>query len=79
MKKVTALLYIFCIIAFTIAIYQFTDARIFESIDDKKKRYDMAVEYGYKDEIDITAEEIEISEKEAEEVLMLRKKRRTNQ
>ena len=55
---------------------QFTDSRIFESIDDKKKRYDMAIGYGYKDEIDITAEEMEISGKEAEEVIRIRKERR---
>lgn len=44
---------------------RFADNRIFESPDEKKKRYDMALEYGYKDEVDITMEELEISEEEA--------------
>jgi hypothetical protein len=54
---------------------RFTEAKIFESIDDKKKRYDMALGYGYKDKIDITAEELEVSEEEAKEILSARKER----
>jgi hypothetical protein len=56
---------------------RFTEAKIFESIDDKKKRYDMALAYGYKDEIDITAEELEVSESEAMEIIKTRKERTT--
>ncbi len=56
---------------------RFTDAKIFETIDDKKKRYDMALEYGYKDRIDITAEELEVREEEAKEIISERKKRNT--
>lgn len=55
---------------------QFMDARIYESTDERKKRYDMALGYGYKDEIDITMEELEISEAEAVERIEVRKKRR---
>lgn len=55
---------------------RFTEAKLFESIDDKKKRYDMALEYGYKDEIDITAEELEVSETEAVEIIKTRKERK---
>lgn len=54
---------------------RFTDARIFESLDDRKKRYDMALEYGYKDKIDIAAEELEVSEEEAAEIIKTRKER----
>ena len=57
---------------------RFTEANVFESTDDKKKRYDMALEYGYKDEIDIAAEELEISETEAMEVIKVRKERKIN-
>ncbi len=56
----------------------FTGANVFESTDDKKKRYDMALQYGYKDEIDIAAEELEISEKEAIDVIKSRKERKLN-
>lgn len=54
---------------------RFTEAKIFESIDDKKKRYDMALEFGYKDEIDIAVEELEVSEDEAKEIIRVRKER----
>ncbi|MBZ0204251.1 MAG: hypothetical protein K8I03_14645 [Ignavibacteria bacterium] len=53
---------------------RFADSRIFESTDEKKKRHDMAIQYGFKDEIDITMEELEISEEEA----IKRIKERTN-
>ncbi len=43
---------------------QFTDAKLFETIDDKKKRYDMALEYGYKDKIEIARAELEVREEE---------------
>ncbi len=56
---------------------RFTEAKIFESIDDKKKRYDMSIEYGYKDEIDIASEELEVSEEEAKEIMRVRSQRRT--
>ncbi len=55
---------------------RFDDSRIFESTDEKKKRYDMALEYGFKDEIDIAMEELEISEKEAIERIKARTNRR---
>ncbi len=55
---------------------RFTDAKIFETIDDKKKRYDMALGYGYKDEIDITAEELEVSEAEAIDIIKAKKERK---
>jgi hypothetical protein len=55
---------------------RFVDLNIFESVDDKKKKYDMALEYGYKDEIDIAMEELEISEEEAAERIRSRKERR---
>ncbi|MEO8513708.1 MAG: hypothetical protein ABI543_09125, partial [Ignavibacteria bacterium] len=55
---------------------RFTEAKLFESIDDKKKRYDMAIEFGYKDEIDITSEELEVSEAEAIEIIKVRKERK---
>lgn len=41
----------------------------------EKKRYDMALEYGYKDKIDIAAEELEVSEEEAAEIIKIRKER----
>ena len=53
----------------------FTESNLFETPDDKKKRYDMALEYGYKDKIDITSEELEISEEEAKAILNIRKNR----
>ncbi|MCC6865756.1 MAG: hypothetical protein IT280_06300 [Ignavibacteria bacterium] len=53
----------------------FTEARIFETIDEKRKRYDMALAIGYKDRIDITAEELECSEAEAIELLRKRDNR----
>ena len=56
---------------------QFTDAKLFETIDDKKKRYDMALEFGYKDKIDIAQEELEVSEEEAMEIIKVRKERMT--
>ncbi len=57
---------------------RFSESKIFESPEDRKKRYDMALEYGYKDKIDITAEELEISEDEAKEVLSIRKERNSS-
>ena len=55
---------------------RFTEANVFETADDKKKRYDMALEYSYKDEIDIASEELEISETEAMEVIKIRRERK---
>ncbi|HAX49728.1 MAG TPA: hypothetical protein PK605_01620 [Ignavibacteria bacterium] len=54
---------------------RFVEADLFESIDDKRKRYDMALEYGYKDNIDIAAGELEVSEDEAKEIIRVRKER----
>ena len=50
---------------------RFSDSKISESMDDKIKRYDMALRYGFKDEVDVTMEELELSEAEAIEKLKL--------
>lgn len=54
---------------------RFSDSKIFESLDDKIKRYNMAVKYGFKDAVDITMEELELSEQEAIEKLKMCKER----
>lgn len=54
----------------------FGESRVFESLDDKKKRHELGLLYGYKDEIDITMEELEISEDEAKARLSERINRR---
>ena len=54
---------------------RFSDSRISESLDDKIKRYDMAMKYGFKDEVDITMEELELSEQEAIEKLKICRER----
>ncbi|MBL8016782.1 MAG: hypothetical protein JNK43_05890, partial [Ignavibacteria bacterium] len=48
---------------------RFSDSRISENLEDKIKRYDMAIKYGFKDAVDITMEELELSEQEAIEKL----------
>jgi hypothetical protein len=55
---------------------RFVDSNIFESIDDKKKKHEMALAYGYKDEVDITMEELEIGEEDAIKRLGSRRERR---
>lgn len=55
---------------------RFVESRLFESIDDKKKRHGMGIEFGYKDEIDIAMEELEISEEEARQRIQNRIERR---
>lgn len=54
---------------------RFTEADMFETIDDKRKRYDMAIDFGYKDKFDIAAEELEVSEDEAKEIIRIREER----
>lgn len=44
---------------------KFSDYKSFESIDDKIKRYELAVKYGYMDYADIASEELEISRDDA--------------
>lgn len=55
---------------------RFVDSNINESIDDKKKKHDMALVYGFKDEVDIAMEELEISSEEAIDRIKTRKQRR---
>lgn len=54
----------------------FTESKIFESVADKQKRHEMGIKFGYKDEIDVTMEELEISEEEAVKRILDRQKRR---
>ena len=54
---------------------RFSDSRISESLDDRIKRYDMAIKYGFKDEVDIAMEELELSEQEAIEKLKICRQR----
>lgn len=54
----------------------FIESKIFESITDKEKRHDLGIKFGYKDEVDITMEELEISEEDAKKRIKDRKKRR---
>ncbi len=54
---------------------KFVDNKVWETIDDKTKRYDLGTAHGYLDSIDIAQEELEISEEEAIERIKIRKER----
>jgi hypothetical protein len=50
---------------------RFNDNKIFESQDEKIKRYEMGLKFGYKDEVDIAMEELEVTETEAIEKMKI--------